>query len=259
MKLITDKIYANAKETQQLILKDFSYISFTPNFKYLGSWISYDLTDSYDILCRITKANKPIGALKFFWQAKGVDVRFKYLIYMVIPLNILLWRCESWALTKDLIKKNDLFHITCLRRILGIKWSEVVDDKISNKTVCSSFNNIRKVEYLIAKTRLLFVGKIIRMARNKISARLISAFIYKKRPRGRLNTTVRHSISNDIRIIIPSVDKNGAFKTWDHIARNELLWSILVNNIVNDDPQPCIFSPEWDEVQLIVILFCTFK
>ena len=134
--------------------------------------------------------------------------------------------------------------MTCLRRILGIKWSEVVDDKISNKTVCSSFNNIRKDETLIAKRHLLFVGKIIRMARNKISARLISAFIYKKRPRGRLNTTVRHSISNGIRIIIPSVDKNGAFKTWAHIARDEFLWSILVNNLGNDDPQPCNVSLE---------------
>ena len=127
---------------------------------------------------------------------------------------------------------------------LGIKWSEVVDNKISNKTVRTSFNNIRKVESLIAKRRLLFVGKIISMARNKIPARLISAFIYKKRPRERPNTTVRHSILNNIRKIIPSVDKNGAFKTWAHIARDELLWSILVNNLGNDDPQPCNVSLE---------------
>ena len=91
------------------------------------------------------------------------------------------------------MKKLEVFHIRCLRRILGIKWSDVVDNKISNKKVRTSFNNIRKVKSLIAKRRLLFVGKIIRP-----------------------NTTVRHSILDDIRKIIPSVDKYGSFKL-EHI------------------------------------------
>ena len=69
----------------------------------------------------------------------------------------------------------------------------MVDNKISNKKVRTSFNNIRKVKSLIAKRCLLFVGKIIRP-----------------------NTTVRHSILDDIWKIIPSVDKYGSFKI-EHI------------------------------------------
>ena len=57
---------------------------------------------------------------------------------------------------------------------------------------------------------------------------------------------VRHSILDDIRKIIPSIDKYDSFKTWAHIANNELLWSILVNNLGKDDPQPYNFSTEWD-------------
>ena len=56
----------------------------------------------------------------------------------------------------------------------------MVDNKILNKKALTSFNNIRKVESLIAKRRLLFVGEIIRMPCKKILARLISAFPYKK-------------------------------------------------------------------------------
>ena len=41
---------------------------------------------------------------------------------------------------------------------------------------------------------------------------------------------------NDILKIIPTVDKNGYFRTW--------AWSILINNIGIDDPQPCNYSPE---------------
>ena len=118
---------------------------------------------------------------------------------MDIPLNLLLWGCESWAMTKDLMKKLEVFHMRCLRRILDIKWSDVVDKNISNKKVRTSFNNIRKGDSLIAKKRLLFVGKNIRMPCKKIPVRLVSAFIYKKGPRRRPNTTARHSALNDIR------------------------------------------------------------
>ena len=100
---------------------------------------------------------------------------------------------------------------------------------------------------LIAKRRLLFIDKIIRKPCKKIPARLISAFLYKKIPRRRPNTTVIHFVIDDIRKIIPSVDKYGSFKTWAHIANDEVLWLMLVNNLGRDDPQPCNFSPEWDE------------
>ena len=125
------------------------------------------------------------------------------------------------------------------------KWIDVVDNKISNKKVRTSFNNIRKVESLIAKGRLLFVGKIMRIPCKKIPARLISSFLL-KRPRGRPNTMVRHCILDDIRKIIPSVDKYGTFKTWAHIANNELLCLMLVNNLGKYDLRPCNFSLEWD-------------
>ena len=52
---------------------------------------------------------------------------------------------------------------------------------------------------------------------------------------------------NSVKKIIPTADKYGSFHTWAaHIANNELVWSILVNNIGLDDPQPCNYSPEWE-------------
>ena len=56
----------------------------------------------------------------------------------------------------------------CLRSILGIKWSNVVDNKIFNKYIRTSFNNIRKAESLITKKHLLFIGKIIKILFKKI-------------------------------------------------------------------------------------------
>ena len=101
----------------------------------LLSLISFILNDDHNIAERIKKANQSMGALKCFWDAKEVDLRSKFLIYNAIPISLLLWGSESWALTKVLIKKLEVFHLRNIRRILGIKWSEVIDDKITNKQV----------------------------------------------------------------------------------------------------------------------------
>ena len=98
MKFVIDRQYAIAPETKTFIISGNRYISFTLIFKYLGSLIFYDLDDTYDINSRIKKANQAIGVLKFFWLSEKVDLLSKYLIYMAIPLNLLLWDFESWKL-----------------------------------------------------------------------------------------------------------------------------------------------------------------
>ena len=50
-----------------------------------------------------------------------------------------------------------------IRRTPRINWSDVIDNKISKKKVRSIFNNIGKIDFLIAKRCLTFLGRIIRM------------------------------------------------------------------------------------------------
>ena len=90
--------YTSCPQAKDFEISDGNHISFTPSFKYLGSVINFLLYDKEDIDQRITKANKAMGALKHFWRSDKVDTHAKYLIYMAIPLNLLLWGCESWAL-----------------------------------------------------------------------------------------------------------------------------------------------------------------
>ena len=74
------------------------------------------------------------------------------------------------------------------------------------------------IEIQIAKRRLHFVGRIVRRSHNKVPARLISAWIKKTRPIGRPNISIDHSILNDIKKNIPTVDDDGDFNSWTHIA-----------------------------------------
>jgi len=75
-----------------------------------------------------------MGAAKTFFDNKDVDKRIKAQIYVAGPLNALLWGCESWNLTKRNTDKLMSFHHNAIRRILGIKWNQVREKHISEKS-----------------------------------------------------------------------------------------------------------------------------
>ena len=68
-------IVEKSVEIDNIIVQSVNFISFTKVFKYLGSWIKYNICDEYDILQKIKKiANFAIGALNCFWNADSVDL-----------------------------------------------------------------------------------------------------------------------------------------------------------------------------------------
>ena len=87
-----------------------------------------------------------MGALTFFWNAPEVDTHAKYLIYMAIPFNLLLWGSESCATNLDVLKELEVFHIRYIRSILSISWNNLREDKISNLQVRKRFNISKNVE-----------------------------------------------------------------------------------------------------------------
>ena len=55
------KCYDRSTDTKKII-GYFGFISFTKEFKYLGSVVSFDRDDYADISFRIKKANQAMGA-----------------------------------------------------------------------------------------------------------------------------------------------------------------------------------------------------
>ena len=84
-----------------------------------------------------------MGALNFFWNAPEVDIHAKYRIYMAIPFNLLLWGNEFWATNLIVLKKLEVFHMQCIRRILGISWDNVRDENITNVQVRKRYHKLK--------------------------------------------------------------------------------------------------------------------
>ena len=84
----------NLAETR-LIVVAYGFISFCAHIKYLGSWLSFSLRDNSDAGRWIGVAKTSMGALARFWDDHHVEMYSKYIIFLEIPCNLLLWVCES--------------------------------------------------------------------------------------------------------------------------------------------------------------------
>ena len=114
MSRIIERYHHRSFHSKKYFLEDHGFIYFTKLFKYLDLWISFDLSDEFDI-------DERIKVQIFYEQSQKVEIQSKYLIYQAIPINLLSWGCELWALTKVLILKLEVFHHRCIRSILNIK------------------------------------------------------------------------------------------------------------------------------------------
>ena len=111
----------------------------------LGSTIDFLLDDATDVINRINKARKSIGALKCVWDAKEVTLMTKTKLHEAIPMNIVSCGSENWSGNEADLNKLERFHHGAIRRILGIRMDEVKDEKITNGEVRRIFGNIKKI------------------------------------------------------------------------------------------------------------------
>ena len=70
---------------------------------------------------------------------------------MAILFNLSLWGSEAWEIVFSVLKQLEVFHLRCIRTILGIIWDNVRDENISNVKFRKRFNNIKHVELKIVK------------------------------------------------------------------------------------------------------------
>jgi hypothetical protein len=82
-------LYKVLEETKPIDIKD-GCVTFCQHFKYLGSYISFGLTNDYDIEQRLTSATQFMGALKSVWDSLHLEIWSKCLLFHAIPMNLLL-------------------------------------------------------------------------------------------------------------------------------------------------------------------------
>ena len=172
-----------------------------------------------------------MGALQNFWLDPAIKIHNKYLIYCSIPVNLMWWGFEFWALHEAMMKKlNVLFH-QGIRIILGIKTQQVIYEHITNESVCAQFNNIPCLRFQIAKRKLTFLVKIVIIHVSQIPTQLIIAWCDHPRQLSSPLQTKNKNLLRDIRLFVPSTARNDSILMWAYLAIDSSYWNHLVSQI----------------------------
>ena len=185
--------HSTPPDTSPITLSDGTRITFCERFTYLGSVIHQSLSDDEDVHRRITKATQAFGSLRsLIFCNPHLPLKIKQYLYMAIPVNLLLWGSENWALSERMLSKLESFHTKCCRAILGISMWEVSMYRVKNIHILARLS-LPSMGNLIHYRRLMWMRKIAIMPLNRNPRKFLNAWISTNRPVGRPNLTTRDS------------------------------------------------------------------
>ncbi|VDL85923.1 unnamed protein product [Schistocephalus solidus] len=98
-------------------------------FAYLGSTLSCNTRIDDEVAQRICKASQAFGRLQAsVWNRHGIHLKTKVKIYKAVLLTTLLSEAETWTVYSNQARKLNHFNLSCLRRILKLKWQDRIPD-----------------------------------------------------------------------------------------------------------------------------------
>ena len=152
-----------------VITIDGTALKTVPQFVYLGGKLANDGTLDAEIAVRIQRAAAVFGKLwARVWSQSNITTNTKVALYRATVLTTLLYGCETWAATRRQLKKMEAFHHRCLRRLMGIKWQELVPT-----TDVLARAGIERVETMIRACRLKWLGHVARMPDDRLPKKLL--------------------------------------------------------------------------------------
>jgi hypothetical protein len=83
-----------------------------------------------------------MGVLKSVWDSPHLEIWSKYLLICTIPMNLLLWGCETWSMQKSLLDKLEVFLHHNICQILQVLMFKVKEECFRNKHVRRMFYDI---------------------------------------------------------------------------------------------------------------------
>ena len=87
-----------------------------------------------------------------------IKLHNKYLISLLIPLNILLWGDKTWSLYRDILGSIGVFLYQCVRSFLGINMNNMEEYSITNYSVRSKLYDTIIIDSKIFNSQITYIG-----------------------------------------------------------------------------------------------------
>ncbi|BHF65468.1 hypothetical protein SprV_0200847900 [Sparganum proliferum] len=138
------------------------------NFPYLGSTLSRNTKIDDEVANRISKASQAFGRLQStVWNRHGLQLSTKLKMYKAVILPTLLYGAETWTVYTKQARRLNHFHLSCLRRILGLKWQDRIPD-----TDVLERTGILSIYTILRQMQPRWSGHLVRMDDERLPKRL---------------------------------------------------------------------------------------
>lgn len=212
------------------------FVSYTPHFKYLGTYLSQTLSDDYDIDQRLIAATRHFNAYgRSIFRDRKIRLEIRTRLYVATTMNILLWGCDSWALKQEHIRKLNVFHNKCIRSMIGIDMHCVRNKKPgSRNSEILEKSNLHPIDTYITIRQLRFLQRVSHMDQSRLTYQVMSSQGIKKENSGRCKSqTSTKSAYKDALIRADLFEKGSDIETkkWMELMRTRNIGSRIERNL----------------------------
>ena len=184
-------------------------------FIYLGSTLSRNAVTNDEVNRRLAKASASFGRLrKKVRERRGNSTKTKIKVYRAIVQTTLLYGCETWTVYSRHARKLNRFYLTCLCKIMKIKWQQKIPD-----TEVLSAAKLPSINTLLQKHQISWAGHVCRMPDERIPRRLMYGELSSGK---RSYCGERKRLKDTLKISVRSF--NIDIESWELAAQDRSTW-----------------------------------
>jgi hypothetical protein len=189
-------------------------------FTYLGSMVDKCGGTDRDVTARLGKARAAFASMKKIWASRELSRTTKIRLFNSNVKSVLLYGGETWRLNKIAVKRIQVFINSCLRRIFGIRWPEV----IRNAELWEQAGQEPVVQQL-CRRKWSWIGHTLRRPQGSVTRTSLRWNPQGKRRRGRPRNTWQRDGMAELKRVN---------KTWgeaERIAQDRASWRVFVDGL----------------------------
>ena len=137
------------------------YIGQVDSFKYLGTVVT-DQGSKPEVLSRIAQTTAALARLKTIWSDKQISVSSKIRQMRSLVISVLLYACETWTLTADILKKLQATEMRCFRKLLGISYRDHITNDAVRDRIKQAIGPYDDTLTTVKKRKLKWFGYVSR-------------------------------------------------------------------------------------------------
>ena len=128
------------------------------DFILRGSRITADGDCSHEIKRCLLLGRKVMTNLDSVFKNRDITLPTKVRLVKAMVFPVVMYRCESWTVTKAECRRTDAFELWCWRRLLRVPWTA----RRSNQSILKEISPRCSLEGMMLKLKLQYFGHLMR-------------------------------------------------------------------------------------------------